>query len=59
MVALPENARGIGLQQGDVILSLNRKPVTTMEEFRSLAKGKGQLLLHVRRGQGAFFLLLQ
>ncbi|HEY1078004.1 MAG TPA: DegQ family serine endoprotease [Fontimonas sp.] len=48
-----------GLRQGDVILSVNRKPVTTMDEFRELAKNKGQLLLHVRRGQGAMFLLLQ
>jgi Do/DeqQ family serine protease len=48
-----------GLRQGDVILSVNRKPVTTMEAFRDLAKGQGQLLLHIRRGQGAMFLLLQ
>ncbi len=47
-----------GLQQGDIILSVNRKAVTTMDEFRGLAKGKGQLLLHIRRGQGALFLLL-
>ncbi|MEQ1439680.1 DegQ family serine endoprotease [Fontimonas sp. SYSU GA230001] len=52
-------AAAAGLRQGDVILSVNRKQVTTMEEFRALAKGKGQLLLRVRRGQGAFFLLLQ
>nr|MDP9141592.1 PDZ domain-containing protein [Pseudomonadota bacterium] len=48
-----------GLRQGDIILSVNRKPVATVEEFRKLAKDKGQLLLHVRRGQGAMFLLLQ
>lgn len=48
-----------GLQPGDVIISVNRKPVATMDEFRALAKSKGQLLLHVRRGQGALFLLLQ
>jgi len=52
-------AAGAGLQQGDVIISVNRRPVATMEEFREAAKGKGQLLLHVRRGQGAMFLLLQ
>ncbi len=48
-----------GLRQGDVILSVNRKPVPTMEAFSNLAKGQGQLLLHIRRGQGAMFLLLQ
>ncbi|MES0872520.1 DegQ family serine endoprotease [Sinimarinibacterium thermocellulolyticum] len=48
-----------GLRQGDVILSVNRQPVTTMEAFRAQARNKGQLLLHIRRGQGAMFLLLQ
>jgi Do/DeqQ family serine protease len=48
-----------GLRQGDVIIGINRRPVETMEDFRQLAAGKGQLLLHLRRGQGALFLLLQ
>ena len=48
-----------GLRQGDVIIGINRQPVETMDEFRKLAAGKGQLLLHLRRGQGALFLLLQ
>ncbi len=48
-----------GLRQGDVILSVNRKPVTTMDEFSKQAQNKGQLLLHIRRGPGAMFLLLQ
>lgn len=48
-----------GLRQGDIIIGINRRPVTTMEEFRALAGGKGQLLLHLRRGPGALFLLLQ
>ena len=48
-----------GLRQGDVIIGINRQPVETMDEFRKLASGKGQLLLHLRRGQGALFLLLQ
>ena len=49
-----------GLQQGDIIIAVNRQPVETMEEFRKLAGAKsGELLLHVRRGNGAFFLLLK
>ncbi|HEY0975292.1 MAG TPA: DegQ family serine endoprotease [Solimonas sp.] len=48
-----------GLRQGDVIIGINRRPVETMEEFSKLAGGQGQLLLHLRRGQGALFLLLQ
>ncbi len=49
-----------GLQQGDIIIAVNRKPVETMDEFRKLAGAKsGELLLQVRRGNGAFFLLLK
>lgn len=49
-----------GLQQGDVIVTVNRQPVETMDEFRKLAGPKsGELLLNVRRGSGAFFLLLK
>jgi hypothetical protein len=42
-----------------VIISINRKPVETMDEFTKLTSGKGQLLLQLRRGPGALFLLLQ
>lgn len=48
-----------GLRQGDIIMGVNRKPVTDMEEFEKLTRGAGELLLHVRRGEGALFLLIQ
>ncbi len=48
-----------GLRQGDIIIGVNRKPVTDIEEFSKLTKGAGNLLLHVRRGEGALFLLVQ
>jgi Do/DeqQ family serine protease len=49
-----------GLQQGDIIIAVNRQPVETMDQFRKLAGAKsGELLLQVRRGNGAFFLLLK
>ena len=49
-----------GLRQGDVITSVNRHPVTSMAEFGKLAsKKEPELLLHIRRGNGALFLLLQ
>ena len=48
-----------GLRQSDVIIGVNRHPVTDMEEFRKLTKSSGELLLHVRRGDGALFLLVQ
>ncbi|WP_028080629.1 DegQ family serine endoprotease [Solimonas soli] len=48
-----------GLRPNDVIIAVNRQPVTTMEDFNKLISGKGQLLLQLRRGPGALFLLLQ
>ncbi|HEU0197763.1 MAG TPA: DegQ family serine endoprotease [Nevskiaceae bacterium] len=48
-----------GLQNGDVILSVNRHHVSTIEEFQKLAgKNQSQVLLRVARGSGALFLLL-
>jgi Do/DeqQ family serine protease len=49
-----------GLRPNDVITAVNRRPVTTMAEFQKLAgKKETELLLHIRRGNGALFLLLQ
>jgi Do/DeqQ family serine protease len=48
-----------GLRQGDIIIGVNRQPVPDLETFRKLAGGKGALLLNLRRGEGALFLLLQ
>lgn len=49
-----------GLRPGDVITAVNRRPVKNMAEFQQLAGEKsGELLLHVRRGNGALFLVLQ
>ena len=48
-----------GLRPGDIIIAVNRQPVATLEEFGKLTAGKGQLLLQLRRGPGALFLLLQ
>ncbi|MGB1557113.1 MAG: PDZ domain-containing protein, partial [Oceanococcaceae bacterium] len=49
-----------GLRPGDVISSVNRRPVATLEEFEQAARGtQGPLLLNVRRGSQAFFLMLR
>ena len=49
-----------GLQPGDVIVEINKHPIKSMEDFRKYAGIKdGNLMLLVRRGSGAFFLLLQ
>jgi Do/DeqQ family serine protease len=53
-------AARIGLRQGDVILGVNRKRVETMAEFEKLAgEDQKELLLHVRRGNAAFFIVVQ
>ena len=50
-----------GLVRGDIILSINKRRVTNAEMLISLAeKAKGiPLLLNIRRGSGALFLLIR
>jgi len=48
-----------GLRPDDIITSVNRKPVTSVEEFRAAVKGKDTLVLNVRRGNGALFLVIR
>lgn len=47
------------LQKGDVILSVNRQRVHTLEELRKAAGKNGQLLLNIQRGNAALFVLLK
>lgn len=50
----------IGLRAKDLILSVNREPVTSMKRFEELAGGSNdEMLLHIQRGAGAFFLIVQ
>lgn len=49
-----------GLRPGDVITSVNREDVNSLKAFRKLASSdKKQLLLHIRRGRGALFILIR
>lgn len=49
-----------GLRVGDIVLSVNRKPVHSVEELRAALDGsKDRLLLHLRRGNGALFVIIQ
>ena len=48
-----------GLRPGDIISAANREPISSVGELREIAEGSQQLLLHIRRGNGALFLLLQ
>jgi len=49
-----------GLRKGDIITSVNRIPVNNLAEMKSaLNKGRNGILMNIRRGNGALFLLLQ
>ncbi|HET8882801.1 MAG TPA: DegQ family serine endoprotease, partial [Solimonas sp.] len=48
-----------GLRPGDIIIAVNRQPIESLDQFNKLVAGKGQLLLQLRRGPGALFLILQ
>ncbi len=48
-----------GLRPGDVIVQANRKPVADVDDLRRAVRGSEALLLNVRRGDGALFLLLR
>ncbi|MCG6939442.1 MAG: DegQ family serine endoprotease [Gammaproteobacteria bacterium] len=48
------------LRKGDLILSVNRKPVKTLGELKQVvAYNDEQILLNVQRGQTALFILIQ
>ena len=49
-----------GLRPGDVVLGINRREVSSLDEFRRwLQDGRGNILLNVQRGNSVFLLLLQ
>ena len=49
-----------GLRPGDVVIGVNRRPVENLADFQKLANPQApELLLHVRRGQGALFILIR
>ncbi len=48
-----------GLEAGDVVTSINRQPVEDLDDLKRFANVKGQMLLHVRRGGGALFILVR
>jgi serine protease Do len=55
-------AADAGLQQGDVVESVNRKPVNSVADFNAAVRAganSGSTLLLVHRGQGALFIVVQ
>jgi serine protease Do/serine protease DegQ len=45
-----------GLEAGDIILRVNRKPVSTVQELREAASGAKSLLLRIKRGSSELLL---
>ena len=52
-------AAEVGLQQGDIIQSINRQPVRSVADYNRLAaEAKGQTLLRIiRQGTGVFIVI--
>ena len=48
-----------GLRQGDIIVSVNRQGIETVEQLQQALNGSRTLLLNIRRGNGALFLYLK
>jgi Do/DeqQ family serine protease len=59
-VALGSAAQRAGLRRGDIVVSVNRHPTTSLEELkRAVSKKDPSVLLNVQRGEAALFILLQ
>jgi len=49
-----------GLRPGDIIISINQEPIATPDEFRTAAQRNPEsLLLNIRRGSGALYIVIQ
>ncbi len=49
-----------GLRPGDIIVSVNRRRIANLSEFQQFAAPQqARLLLNVRRGNGAFFVIIE
>ena len=49
-----------GLRKGDIIVSVNRQPVESMGDIEgAIKKGGHGILLNIRRGDGALFILIR
>lgn len=55
----PDSPAARYLQPGDIITSVNRQPISNLAEFRAAVSGEETLLLNVRRGDVAMFILVR
>ena len=58
-VAPGSPAWGVGLRKGDVIVSVNKQRVKDLDDMTTAVRGSSRLLLNVRRGSGAFFVIIE
>lgn len=49
----------VGLRPGDIVMSVNRQKISTVEEMKLATKGSQELLLNIRRGNQAFFIVIK
>jgi S1-C subfamily serine protease len=48
-----------GLRKGDIIVSVNRQPVQSVDDLEKAIKaGSNSILLNIRRGDGALFIVI-
>lgn len=48
-----------GLREGDVVLSVNQKPVETVEQLKEYAAEKKTLLMNLQRGNASVFIVVR
>jgi serine protease Do len=58
-VAVESAAYGAGLRRGDVIQSVNRRPVTSVREFEAAVRGGASAVLLVNRGGAARYIVVE
>ena len=52
-------AEKAGLRRHDIIVSVNRKPLKSIKQLRKALNSKHSVLLNIRRGDGALFLVVE
>ncbi len=48
-----------GLRPGDIIVSVNRQPIASLDDMKRAIAGGRELLLNIQRGDAAFFIMMR